>query len=177
MTTDQLRELFKLFAAKSPVRYKINDPWVAAGHIAATDGIVVVRCKVDDPDDSDISNVPKMESLPWDQSLYGQWFDIPNLDEFEEKVECEACGGDGEHDCPECDMPHDCGECGGTGEVEYEGKPVEVGPVLIADIYLARLIKVGATKIQIAVKELHKHPVRFGFGDGCEGLLNVIRKE
>jgi hypothetical protein len=30
---------------------------------------------------------------------------------------CEDCDGSGEHECPDCDEPHDCGHCGGEGHV------------------------------------------------------------
>lgn len=137
-----------------------TNPWkvIRHGHASAvaTDGRVAVLLEggsdFPEPDESRLSSFTRvlddadLATPAADASLIG--LTVAALREWTGPAEltrlglCPCCGGDGQHECGQCETEHDCGVCEGTGGVEKspEPRPGYVAGLLIDRNRLARVL-------------------------------------
>jgi hypothetical protein len=174
MTTDEIIAIMTRFTDPDCSRYPgLAAPWVADGHLIATDGRVVAFCPVVDVGVSathfePVGKVPGLQSLfamP-DRERYGPPVPIPKVDpQWKACEECDGLGGfamthDGEKYVPwNKDDPqvYMCEDCDGSGRFEVIER-VQIGatdsgkPLFYNDHYLARLREAGVTHLRVPRK-------------------------
>ena len=127
-------------------RYFLSIPWIKDGYQWASDGVIIVRVRTDQPD-SELQPLFPENSFqvlkPYDKTLIENMkFELPvqivekvtkqcsqckGLGEITEE-ECTNCHGSGECECGNCGWEHDCGYCGGTGrETPHPDEVLEDG--------------------------------------------------
>ncbi len=108
---------------------RCGSPWVKDGWKYATDSVICVRCKTDEPDAAIYKHYPDLSRLvfnkPFCQGDEVSVVALPELIPCEEcqhkcptevQVECKSCRK-GMLDCFECGHRYECPECDGTGLV------------------------------------------------------------
>ena len=155
------------------LRFYMKEPWVKDGYIWATDSIIAVRIKTDEPDSEAHSKRPPCEQLV-------QWSAFPIVDGFPAPVAevkwaaCSTCGGEKKYPCPHCEQLMPCYNCDQTGE-EVESTDVAIGEELFDAYQLSRVNKLGKVTCKMTQDKDGKAVLAFQIGP-YEGLLMSLDK-
>lgn len=152
-------QLLRSFASGNDFRPTLRHPFIQQGFVYASDGHIILKVPADQvteifqeqelPDISILNYTPLKKQRTIRTVVIKELLD--KIEKVNQQQECEACEGNGKHECDKCDDLHECGICAGKGYTEdervkiypKEGVYIKIGAAWFSPYYINYLLRVA----------------------------------